>query len=199
MRDRFSIAVGLFLAILLAGTAVLPVAAHAQSRIALVVGNSAYQNAPTLPTPVHDATDVAQSLERLGFSVTRLTDATFDEFRRALLEFGRAARDAQMAVIYYSGHGLEVSGENWLIPVDAELRSDIDVDSETISLRSLMVGVSDAKDLGPVILDSCRSNPFTSTMQRTTRLRSVSRGLARVEPSDNVLVAFAAMDGSSGR
>jgi uncharacterized caspase-like protein len=197
MRDRFSIVVGLFLAILLAHTAILPVAAHAQSRIALVVGNSAYQKAPALPTPVSDATDVAQSLERLGFSVTRLTDATFEEFRRALLEFGRAARDAQMAVIYYSGHGLEMSGENWLIPVDAELRSDIDVDSETISLRSLMVGVSNAKDLGLVILDACRSNPFASTMQRTTRLRSVSRGLARVEPSDNVLVAFAAMDGST--
>jgi hypothetical protein len=170
--------------------------ASAGNRVALVIGNSAYQKAPALNTPINDAEDMARSLERLGFSVSRVTDARFEDFRRGILEFGRLAREADMAVAYYSGHGLAMGGENWLVPVDAELRSDIDVDGETIGLRSLMLAVSGAKDLGLIILDACRPNPFMSTMQRSSRARSVDRGFERVAPSDNVLVAFAAKDGT---
>jgi len=169
---------------------------HAQNRVALVIGNSTYRNASPLPNTQNDATDIAASFQRLGFSVKTLHNATFDEMRRALLQFGRDTRGSDMAVVYFAGHGMEVGGENWLIPVDAELRSDRDVENEAISLKSAMLQVANATSLGLVILDSCRDNPFAAQMQRVSRTRAVDRGLARIEPTDNVLVAYAAKDGT---
>ena len=169
---------------------------HAQNRVALVIGNSAYRNASPLPNTQNDATDIAASFQRLGFAVKTLHNATFDEMRRALLQFGRDTRGSDMAVVYFAGHGMEVGGENWLIPVDAELRSDRDVENEAISLKSAMLQVANATSLGLVILDSCRDNPFAAQMQRVSRTRAVDRGLARIEPTDNVLVAYAAKDGT---
>ncbi len=101
-----------------------------------------------------------------------------------------------MAVIFYAGHGMEVGGENGLIPVDAELRSDTDVENEAISLRTVSYQVAKARQLGLVILDACRNNPFAAKMARSLRTRAVTRGLAPTEPTDNVLVAFAAKDGT---
>jgi uncharacterized caspase-like protein len=169
---------------------------HAQNRVALVIGNSAYRNVAALPNPQNDAADIAASLQRLGFSVRMLNDATFDVMRRALVQFGREVQGADMAVVYFAGHGMEIGGENWLIPVDAELRSDRDAESEAISLKSVILQVSNALSLGLVILDSCRDNPFAAQMQRVTRTRAVDRGLARIEPTDNVLVAYGAKDGT---
>jgi hypothetical protein len=170
---------------------------HADRRVALVIGNSAYRNVAPLPNTVNDATDMAASFRRLGFSVNIVRNGGFDDLRRALLQFGRDAQGADMAVIYYAGHGMEIGGENWLIPVDAELRSDNDAESEAIALRAAMLQVSTATSLGLVILDSCRNNPFAAKMQRVSRYRAVDRGLARVEPADNVLVAYAAKDGTT--
>jgi hypothetical protein len=99
-------------------------------------------------------------------------------------------------VIYYSGHGMEIGGENWLIPIDAELQSDRDAENEAIALKSAMYQVANGSSLGLVILDACRNNPFAAKMQRSARYRSVDRGLVRVEPSDNVLVAYAAREGT---
>lgn len=175
----------------------LPVALRAETRIALVIGNSNYQNAAALAAPRADADAMATSMGRLGFSVNKVIDASFDNFRRALLTFGREARFADIAVIYYSGHGLEMNGENWLIPIDAELKNDIDVNNEAISLHSLMQTVLSANKLGLIILDSCRQDPFLAKMRRSNQTRAVERGLARVEPNTNVLVAFAARDGST--
>jgi uncharacterized caspase-like protein len=169
---------------------------QAQNRVALVVGNSAYRSVAVLSNPQNDAADVAASLQRLGFSVRTLHDATFDAMRRALVQFGRDAQGADMAVVYFAGHGMEIGGENWLIPVDAELRSDRDAENEAISLKSVILQVSNAASLGLVILDSCRDNPFAAQMQRVTRSRAVDRGLARVEPADNVLVAYGSKDGT---
>ena len=118
--------------------------------------------------------------------------------RRVLLQFGRDARGAEIAVVFYAGHGIEVAGESWLIPIDAELKSDIDVDHEAIGLKSVMLTVEGASRLGLVILDACRNNPFAARMQRTIRTRSVAHGLAQVEPSGNVLVAYSAKDGTLG-
>ena len=171
--------------------------ARAEGRVALVVGNSAYRNVPMLPNPTNDAGDVAASLDRLGFAVTIVKDASFDDLRHALISFGSKARDADMAVIYFAGHGMEVAGENWLIPVDAELRSDADTENEAIGLKSLTLAVAGAKTIGLVILDACRNNPFDPKMQHADRARAVSRGLAPIEPADNVLVAFAAKDGTT--
>jgi hypothetical protein len=166
-------------------------------RVALVIGNGAYRSAPALPNPPNDASDVASSLSRLGFAVTRLDNAGFDGMRRALLEFGRRARDAEMAVVFFAGHGMELGGENWLIPVDAELRTDADVEQEAIPLKNVIATVDGAMRLGLVILDACRNNPFDARMQRAGRTRAVARGLSRIEPSGNVLVAYAAKDGTT--
>jgi hypothetical protein len=163
----------------------------------LVIGNSAYRNVTALPNTTNDANDIAMSFGRLGFSVSKVMDGTFDDMRRALLKFGRDARGSEMAVVFFAGHGMEIGGENWLIPIDAELRSDTDAESEAIPLRSAMLQVANASSLGLVILDSCRNNPFAAKMQHTSRYRAVDRGLARVEPTDNVLVAYAAKDGTT--
>lgn len=172
---------------------------HAERRVGLVIGNSAYTNVPVLPNPRNDAADLAASLQRLGFSVTTIADAGGESMRRALRDFGRAAQEADMAVVYFAGHGMEVGGENWLIPVDAEIKTDIDIDNEAIGLRTVMLAVSNARELGLVILDACRNNPFAVRMQRSTRTRSVDRGFARVEPGDNMLVAYASRDGTTAR
>jgi uncharacterized caspase-like protein len=171
---------------------------QAATRVALVIGNSGYRHVPTLLNPRNDAGDIAASLERLDFSVRRLVDATYDDMRRALLEFGHEARRADMAVVFYAGHGMEIAGENWLIPIDAAIKADADVEQEAISLKSVTNGVSGASRLGLVILDACRDNPFAAKMQRMLRTRSaVTRGLARVEPVGSVLVAYAAKDGTT--
>ena len=110
--------------------------------------------APTLTSsnfhnPPNDAADISQSLQRLGFDVTSITDATLDRLRHALIDFGRAARDADTAVLFFAGHGMEILGENWLLPIDAELKNDVDVDTEAVSLRSAMLAVSNAKAAWP--------------------------------------------------
>ncbi len=186
------------LALVMFASAALAPASHAAGeRVALVIGNGAYRSVPALPNPTNDSGDIAASLSRLGFSVRRLDDGSFDQMRRALLDFGRSARGAEMAVIFYAGHGMEVGGENWLIPVDAELKSDADIDQEAIGLRSVMGTVDGATKLGLVILDACRNNPFAAKMQRSVRTRAVPRGFAQVEPTGNVLVAYAAKDGTT--
>jgi hypothetical protein len=167
-------------------------------RVALVIGNSAYRNVPALPNPANDATDVAAALTRLGFTVALITNATFDEMRRGLIALGRDAAGADMAVVYFAGHGMELSGENWLIPIDAELKRDTDAENEAVSLRSVMLQVSNTTSLGLVILDACRNNPFAAKMQRALALRAItSGGLGRIEPVGNVLVAYAARDGTT--
>ncbi len=168
----------------------------AQDRVALVIGNSAYRHVPTLRNPGNDASDLAASLGRLGFAVRKLDNVGFDEMRRALLDFGRRARGVEMAVVFFAGHGVEVGGDNWLIPADAELNTDADVEHEAVALKNVMGTVEGASRLGLVILDACRNNPFAAKMRRTTRTRNVARGLVGVEPTGNVLVAYAAKDGT---
>lgn len=176
----------------------VPLPAFAQqARVALVVGNGAYEKVPELPNPTRDAADIGRALERLDFKVTQVKNATAQEMRKAIVEFGRSAEGADLAVVFYAGHGMEIGGENWLIPIGAELRSDTDIESEAISLRSVSLQVSKARKLGLVILDACRNNPFAAKMKRSISTRAVMRGLAPTEPSDNVLIAYAARDGTT--
>src|SRR4029078_4616661 len=114
-----------------------------------------------------------------------------------LLEFNRDVRGADIGIVYYAGHGIEVGGENWLTAVEAKLKSDSAVAHEAISLRSVLPAVETARKLGLVILDACRNNPFAAKMQRTIKTRAASRGLAEVEPSGNLLLAYSAKDGTT--
>ncbi len=118
------------------------------------------------------------------------------ETRRVLRDFADATRDADIAVVYYAGHGIEVEGSNYLIPVDAKLERDTDVYDEALSLDRVLVAVEPAKQLRLVILDACRDNPFGKTMKRTVVSRGIGRGLAQVEPtSPNTLIAYSAKAG----
>jgi uncharacterized caspase-like protein len=171
--------------------------AWATKRVALVLGNSAYQNAVRLPNPVNDAAAVAATLKNAGFDVVdSRQDLKVTDMRRALRDFADQARDADVAVVYYAGHGIEIDGTNYLIPTDATLERDTDVYDEAFSLDRVLLAIEPAKQLRLVIVDACRDNPFATTMKRTVGTRSVSRGLARIEPaSSNTLVAFAAKAG----
>src|ERR1700676_891490 len=173
--------------------------AHAGERVALVLGNSAYRNAPPLPNPVNDGAMIAATLKNAGFDVVdSRSDLPALEMRRALRDFSDRARDADIAVIYYAGHGMEVDGTNYLIPVDAKLERDTDVYDEALSLDRILLAVEPAKQLRLVILDACRDNPFAKVMKKTAALRSIGRGLAKVEPaSPNTLIAYSAKAGST--
>jgi Caspase domain len=171
--------------------------ALAEKRVALVVGNSHYDNAPLLPNPANDAAAIAATLNSAGFDVVESKlDLGSVDMRRALREFADQARDADIAVVYYAGHGIEMDGTNYLIPTDARLERDTDIYDEAFSLDRVLLAIEPARQLRLVIVDACRNNPFADTMRRTVSSRSVSRGLARVEPATtNTLVAFAAKAG----
>jgi WD40 repeat protein len=171
--------------------------ARADQRVALVMGNSAYQHVPRLSNAVNDAAVLAETFRKAGFAVVEAhNDLTATEMRRTLRDFATKARDADIAVIYYAGHGIEVDGNDYLIPTDAQLNSDADVYDETVGLDRVQVAIESTRKLRLVILDACRDNPFSKNMKRVTASRSIGRGLAKVEPaSPNKLVGFAAKAG----
>jgi uncharacterized caspase-like protein len=175
--------------------------AFAEKRVALIIGNSAYQNVPPLANPVNDGAVMSSTFKSAGFDVVDYRqDLTARETRRALREFADVSRDADIAVVYYAGHGIEVEGSNYLIPVDARLERDTDVYDETLSLDRILVAIEPARKLRLVILDACRDNPFSRIMQRTVAARNIGRGLAKVEPnSPNTLIAYSARAGSTAQ
>lgn len=183
----------------LAAAALLAVSqpAFAEKRVALVLGNSAYRNVPQLANPVNDSARIAATLKDAGFDVVdSRRDLPAAETRRALRDFADRARDADIAVVYYAGHGIEVDGANYLIPVDARLERDTDVYDEALSLDRILIAIEPAKKLRLVILDACRDNPFAKGMKRTVATRAIGQGLAKVEPtSPNVLIAYSAKAG----
>ncbi|MCP2211539.1 UNVERIFIED_ORG: putative caspase-like protein [Bradyrhizobium japonicum] len=174
--------------------------ALAEKRVALVMGNSAYKNTLRLTNPVNDAALIGDMFKKAGFDAVDVkTDLNASEMRRALREFAGRVRDADMAVIYYAGHGIELDGTNYLIPTDAALETDADVYDEALPIDRVLVSIEPAKQLRLVILDACRDNPFAKTMKRTVASRAIGRGLAKVEPtSPNTMIAFAAKAGSTG-
>jgi len=166
-------------------------------RIALIIGNSAYQAVPQLYNPKRDAELVAETLKSVGFNSVKLVqDMNFAQMRKELRDFQTAADEADWAMIYFAGHGIEVAGTNYLIPVDAHLSSDRDIEDEAVSLKYVLDKIKGARRLHLVVLDACRDNPFENLMRRQTAMRSVTRGLAPFEPQlANEIVLYAAKDG----
>jgi Caspase domain len=185
----------LFLAGVLLALASAP--STAAKRVALIIGNGAYERAAQLPNPSRDAAAIGKLMRQAGFdSVEVKTDLGVTALRRALREFSDTVVDADIAVLFYAGHGIEVSGVNYLIPVDAVLAHDMDVEDEAVSLDRVGQIMSSARRLQLVILDACRDNPFVGSMTRKLTIRSIGRGLTRVEvPSSDTLVAYAAKAG----
>jgi tetratricopeptide (TPR) repeat protein len=181
-------------------TAAVPVSPQApaipERRVALVIGNGAYANVPALTNPLNDARTVAEALRRVGFtSVRSATNLKRDALVNALKVFAAEAETADWAMVYFAGHGIEVGGVNWLIPVDAALKADRDVQFEAVALEQVLGSVETVKKLALVVLDACRDNPFAAKMRSTTASRSIGRGLAAIEPRRGTLVAFAAKHG----
>jgi uncharacterized caspase-like protein len=173
--------------------------ALAGKRVALIIGNSNYQNVAPLTNPANDATAITDMFRKASFDlVESRRDLKSQEMRRALRDFGDKARGADIAVIYFAGHGLEVDGINYAVPVDATLERDVDVDDEGIALNRFLLAAEPASQLRLVILDACRDNPFAKKMKRTLASRSIGRGLAGVEANrPNTFIAFAAKEGST--
>lgn len=177
-------------------TAALTPAIVSERRVALVIGNSDYSAVGKLANPPRDADALAGALRDSGFAeVTVIDDAGRDEFIDALNAFADSASGADWAVVYYAGHGIEMDGINYLIPIDASLRTDRDIGDEAIALDRVIESVEGAKKLRLVILDACRNNPFVPSMRMTVASRAIHRGLARVEPEGGTLVAYAAKGG----
>jgi uncharacterized caspase-like protein len=191
---RLAAFVTAFLAVCLASQPAL-----AGKRVALVIGNSSYQNAAALTNPANDAAAITEMFKKASFDVVESRrDLKYMEMRRALRDFADKARGADIAVIYFAGHGLEVDGTNYIVPVDAMLERDADVDDEAISLNRILLAAEPATQLRLVILDACRDNPFAKKMKRTISSRSLGRGLIGVEANKpNTFIAFAAKEGST--
>jgi uncharacterized caspase-like protein len=172
--------------------------ASAEKRVALVIGNSAYQHTRPLPNPKSDAEAIARLLGENGFAdVTLKSDLDYRTMREVVRSFGEAAREADIALVYYGGHGIEVAGENYLVPVDAKLVRDTDLEYEAVTLGSVLSAVGSARRLRLVILDACRNNPLGQSISLGAgATRTVTRGLARIEPKGDMLVAYAARAGT---
>ncbi|HEY1862987.1 MAG TPA: caspase family protein [Roseiarcus sp.] len=179
----------------------------ADKRVALVIGNSAYQNAVRLDNAVFDAKAVAESFRKLGFQVVDGYDLDIDQMRSKVSEFSAALSDSKSAVIYYAGHGIAVDEENYLIPTDIVLKSPTDLDLNAIGVSLLLKQMKRDDRVNIVILDACRDNPFAASLARAkTRALVVERGLTRIDGdlARGTLIAFAsdpkstALDGPTG-
>src|SRR5712664_22894 len=169
-----------------------------ERRVALVIGNSAYQAVSGLTNTTNDARAIAEVLKADGFTSVRIIlDMTRASMIASLNDFQREADTSDWAVVYYAGHGLEVSGTNYLVPIDARLGDDRDIQDEAVSVDRILRAVENAKKLRLVMLDACRDNPFLKKMHRSIATRSISRGLAAIEPLGATLIVFAAKDGET--
>ncbi len=167
-----------------------------ETRVALVIGNSNYQNVSSLPNPANDAADMTAMLKQMGFTVREARDLGVNAMRETLAQFSDETVNADVALVFYAGHGMEVDKQNYLIPVDARLATDRRVRFEAIHLDDVTGAMEGVKGLSIVLLDACRNNPFVISMKKTSASRSVGRGLARVEPQSGSLIGFAAQAGT---
>ncbi len=170
--------------------------AHADSgrRVALVVGNGAYQNAPTLPNPPNDAKAVAEALRGLDFEVIEAVDLDQPDMLAKVDEFSAKLEGADTGLFFYAGHGLQVGGENYLVPIDARLQREAQVRLQTLPLQTVLATMEVAVDTRIVLLDACRDNPLAQQLKRSmaaSRSSAVGQGLAEVRTAVGTLIAYA--------
>ncbi|MER8373612.1 caspase domain-containing protein [Mesorhizobium sp. M1406] len=195
--DRIARCGGLFRAAGLAALALLLTltAASAQRRVALVLGNSQYEHAPPLANPVRDAQAMAERLKKLDFEVVSGFDLTKPRTQATIAQFAKQVRGADIALFFYAGHGLQVSGKNYLLPVDAALEDETSLDFEAVPVDFILLQMSRETSIRLVFLDACRDNPLAEVLARTAGVNGASSGLAEI-PIENdgagTLVAFAA-------
>ena len=174
----------------------LSLTANAGPKTALIIGNSSYASSP-LTNPANDAADITKKLELLGFEVLHKSNLTRKQMRGAIREFGKKLKvKGGAGIFFYAGHGMQVSGKNYLIPIGAEIQSEFEVPDESVEADLLLRALEDAENpLNIVVLDACRDNPFARSF------RSSAKGLARMEGGTGTLIAYStgpgnvAMDG----
>ena len=183
-RSRIAISLLISIALVL-----LCAPAQAERRTALVIGNAAYRTA-SLKNPANDARDMAATLKSLGFEVSLVTDATLQQMESAVREFGLKLRQGGVGLFYYAGHGVQVAGENYLVPVNAVIQSEGDVKFGALNAGLVLAKMEDAGNgLNVVILDACRSNPFARSF------RSAEQGLAKMDAPTGSLIAYSTSPG----
>ena len=197
----------LIAALSIAGLLISATVAKADKRVAFVVGNGAYKNVAALPNPAIDAKSMATVLRNVGFDVVEGTNLTRDKMTERLLEFGKKAQGADVALFFYAGHGIAINGTNYLLPIDADIKSEMDVKlGSAINIDlTLDQTMADAK-VKLVFLDACRDNPFANKIKsnNATRSLAVQSGLAEMKSGEGTLIAFAtgpgqtALDGQEG-
>jgi len=163
-------------------------------RTALIIGNGAYTNAPPLKNPPNDARDMAVTLNTLGFEVTSGINVNQREMKNLIREFGRKLRAGGSGLFYYAGHGVQSKGRNYLIPIEADIQSETDVEDQGVDV-ALILGLMDEANngLNVVILDACRNNPFARSF------RAISNGLAQVDAPSGTLIAYSTSPGKAAR
>ncbi|WP_430913630.1 caspase family protein [Methylobacterium sp. sgz302541] len=192
----------------LSGLAAAGAQAAPDRRVALVIGNGAYENVGALDNPLIDSKAIAASLKRIGFDVVEGYDLKLDAMRAKVGEYAAKLDGAKVAFVYYAGHGVAVAGENYLLPTDAVLKNEADLDFKTMNINLVMRQMQREDRVNVVVLDACRDNPFAKELARSlkTRSASVSSGLSEiaVNSAAGTMIAFAtdpgktALDGSSG-
>lgn len=182
----------------LAGWMASPEFVLAEKRMALVIGNSSYSHVPALANPKNDAADMAVKLQGMGFEVISGVDLDLVALRDTIRKFVKTLSGADVTLFYYAGHGLQVNGENYLVPVDAQLGSYDDLEFEAVSMGIVLSAMERNTSVNLVFLDACRDNPLADTLARSmgTRSGSIGRGLARLGSSVGSLIAFATQPGN---
>ena len=182
-------------------------ASQAERRVALIIGNGAYKNVPKLPNPSKDAKAMSSLLRNLGFEVVMGTDLTKDAMTDSLRKFASEADNADVALFYYAGHGMSLEGKNYLLPIDANLKSELDVKlGGPLDVNVVLDQTMSTAKVKLVFLDACRDNPFVEQISRSARTRSltINSGLAEMKSNEGTLLAFAtapgqvALDGEGG-
>ena len=166
-----------------------------EDRVVLTIGNSAYANVPNLPNPARDSETVATAFKDIGFTTFGLANQSRAQTLDALTRFGRRANDADWGVFFYSGHAIAVRGVNYIIPVDAKIETDRDLDTEAISLETVLQSLDSARKIKIAILDACRNNPFVDRIQPSTRgIHILKRTAARSMEFDWMPASLAASE-----
>ena len=188
----------LFTSILILSFLVLAPAFGAQKRVALVIGNSAYKHVPALANPKNDANAIASALARLNFDVIEGTNLTRLQFEAKIREFARAIRGADIALFYYAGHGLQVNGINYLVPIDTQLLDEADLEFEALRLQTILSQMEREQRTNLIILDACRDNPLTRNLAATMGARStnVGQGLAPTDTGIGTLITYSTQPGN---